>query len=133
MILNEFVAYMELMKVDCSARAYVISTYALCGFANLGSVAIQIGGISTIAPSRRADLARLGMRAMWAGTFATFLTAAIAGMLISDEEAERDFRRNKARVAATAPEKQAQLDLFLTKYPQSRFAPEMQKLRSEAK
>jgi len=131
MILNEFVAYMELMKVDCSARAYVIATYALCGFANLGSVAIQIGGISTIAPSRRADLARLGMRAMLAGTLATFLTASIAGALISDEEAERDFRRNKARVAATAPEKIAQYDQFLTKYPQSRFAPEMQKLRSE--
>jgi CNT family concentrative nucleoside transporter len=133
MILNEFVAYMELMKVDCSARAYVIATYALCGFANLGSVAIQIGGISAIAPSRRADLARLGMRAMLAGTLATFLTASIAGALISDEEAERDFRRNKARVAATAPEKIVQIDHFLTKYPQSRFAPEMQKLRSDVK
>ena len=133
MILNEFVAYMELMKVDCSARAYVIATYALCGFANLGSVAIQIGGISTIAPSRRADLARLGMRAMIAGTLATFLTASIAGALISDEEAERDFRRNKARIAATAPEKITQIDHFLTKYPQSRFVPEMQKLRSEVK
>jgi len=133
MILNEFVAYMELMNVDCSARAYVISTYALCGFANLGSVAIQIGGISTIAPTRRADLARLGMRAMLAGTLATFLTATIAGMLISDEEAERDFRRNKARIAATAPEKIAQYDLFLGKYPQSKFAPEIQKLRTDVK
>ena len=130
MILNEFVAYMELMKVDCSARAYVISTYALCGFANLGSVAIQIGGISTIAPSRRADLARLGMRAMLAGTLATFLTASIAGALISDEEAERDFRRNKARVAATASEKTAHYDAFLAKYPQSRFAEEIRNLRS---
>ena len=133
MILNEFVAYMELMKVDCSARAYVISTYALCGFANLGSVAIQIGGISTIAPTRRADLARLGMRAMLAGTLATFLTASIAGALISDEEAERDFRRNKARVAATPSEKIAHCDAFLAKYPQSRFAEEIRKLRSEAK
>jgi CNT family concentrative nucleoside transporter len=133
MILNEFVAYMELMKVDCSARSYVISTYALCGFANLGSVAIQIGGISTLAPSRRADLARLGMRAMLAGTLATFLTAAIAGALISDEEAERDFRRNKARVATTPAEKISQYDVFLNRYPQSRFAPEIQKLRSEVR
>jgi CNT family concentrative nucleoside transporter len=133
MILNEFVAYMELMKVDCSARAYVISTYALCGFANLGSVAIQIGGISTLAPSRRADLARLGMRAMLAGTLATFLTAAIAGALISDEEAERDFRRNKARVATTPAEKISQYDVFLNKYPQSRYAPEIRKLRSEVR
>ena len=133
MILNEFVAYLELMKTECSARAYVVATYALCGFANLGSVAIQIGGISTIAPSRRADLARLGMRAMIAGTLATFLTASIAGAMLTDEDAERDFRKNRARVAATASQKIAQYDLFLTKYPQSSFAPEFQKLRSEVR
>lgn len=133
MILNEFIAYMELMKTEVSARAYVVSTYALCGFANLGSVAIQIGGISTIAPSRRADLARLGMRAMLAGTLATFLTASIAGALISDEEAERDYRKNKARVAATSSEKLAQYDLFLGKYPNSSFAEEIRALRSGVK
>ena len=133
MILNEFVAYLELMKTECSARAYVVATYALCGFANLGSVAIQIGGISTIAPSRRADLARLGMRAMIAGTLATFLTASIAGAMLTDEDAERDYRKNRARVAATASEKITQYDLFLSKYPQSTFAAEFQKLKSEVK
>jgi len=133
MILNEFVAYLELMKTECSARAYVVATYALCGFANLGSVAIQIGGISTIAPSRRADLARLGMRAMIAGTLATFLTASIAGALLTDEDAERDYRKNRARVAATASEKTAQYDLFLAKYPQSSFAAEFRLLKSEVK
>jgi CNT family concentrative nucleoside transporter len=133
MILNEFIAYMELMKTEVSARAYVVSIYALCGFANLGSVAIQIGGISTIAPSRRADLARLGMRAMLAGTLATFLTASIAGALISDEEAERDYRKNKARVAATAADKVEQYDTFLRKYPNSSFAQEIRALRAGVK
>jgi concentrative nucleoside transporter, CNT family len=133
MILNEFVAYMELMKTECSARAYVVSTYALCGFANLGSVAVQIGGISTIAPSRRADLARLGMRAMLAGTLATFVTASIAGAMLTDEDAERDYRKNRARIAATASEKRAQYDVFLGKYPQSRFADEFRELRSRVR
>lgn len=133
MILNEFVAYLELMKTECSARAYVVATYALCGFANLGSVAIQIGGISTIAPSRRADLARLGMRAMLAGTLATFLTASIAGALLTDEEAERDYRKNRARVAATASEKTAQYDAFLGRYPDSPFAGEFRELKSRVK
>jgi len=131
MILNEFIAYLELMKADVSARAYVVATYALCGFANLGSVAIQIGGISTLAPSRRADLARLGMRAMLAGTLATFLTASIAGALLTDEDAERDYRKNRARVAATATEKIEQYDLFLRKYPASPFAEEFRTLRSQ--
>lgn len=133
MILNEFIAYMDLMKAQVSARAYVISTYALCGFANLGSIAVQIGGISAIAPSRRADLARLGFRAMLAGTLATFLTASIAGALLTDEEAERDFRKNKARVAATAAQKVEQYDLFLGRYPDSAFAPEFRELKSKAK
>jgi CNT family concentrative nucleoside transporter len=133
MILNEFIAYLHLMKADVSARAYVVATYALCGFANLGSIAIQIGGISALAPSRRADLARLGMRAMLAGTLATFFTAAIAGAMIGDEDAERDFRKNKARVAPTAALKIEQYDVFLGKYPDSTFAPEIRKLRSEVK
>jgi hypothetical protein len=133
MILNEFIAYLELMKTECSARAYVIATYALCGFANLGSVAVQIGGISALAPSRRADLARLGMRAMLAGTLATFLTASIAGALLTDEDAERDYRKNRARVAATAAAKVEQYDLFLGKYPDSRFAPEFKDLKSRVK
>jgi len=133
MILNEFIAYLELMKVDVSARAYVVATYALCGFANLGSIAIQIGGISTLAPSRRADLARLGMRAMLAGTLATFLTASIAVALLTDEDAERDYRKNRARVAATASEKIEQYDTFLRKYPTSAFAEEFRNLRSQVK
>jgi CNT family concentrative nucleoside transporter len=60
----------------------VISTYALAGFANFSSIAIQIGGIGGIAPSRRSDLSRVGLRAMVAGTLAAFLTATIAGILI---------------------------------------------------
>ena len=62
--------------------AVVISTYALCGFANLGSIGIQIGGIGGIAPDRRSDLAKLGMRAMIAGTLASFMTACVAGILV---------------------------------------------------
>jgi len=133
MILTEFIGYLELMKTDCSARAFVIATYAFCGFANFPSIAVQIGGISTIAPSRRADLARLGMRAMLAGTLASFFTAAIAGALLTDEDCERDFRKNKARVAATAEEKIEQYEIFLRKYPTSSFAEEIRQLRSAVK
>ena len=86
MILNEFVAYVHLAgqmgETGLSHRAIVISTYALCGFANLGSIAIQIGGIGGIAPSRRAELAKLGVRAMLAGTLAAFMTACVAGLLV---------------------------------------------------
>ena len=121
------------MSGVCPARAYVIATYALCGFANLGSIAIQIGGISALAPSRRADLARLGLRAMLAGTLATCLTAAIAGAFITDEDAERDFRQSKARVATTAAQKIEQYDAFLARYPESRFAAEFRELKSRAK
>lgn len=83
-ILNEFVAYLQLTTLasELSYRSMVITTYALCGFANLGSVGIQLGGIGGIAPERRSDLARLGVRAMVAGTLAAFLTANIAGALI---------------------------------------------------
>ncbi len=85
MILNEFVAYLKLaqMSGDLSRRSMIIVTYALCGFANLGSIGIQLGGIGSIAPSRRSDLAKLGVRAMIAGTLAAFLTANIAGTLLS--------------------------------------------------
>ncbi len=86
-ILNEFVAYAHLSEAikagALSERSIVIATYALCGFANLGSIAIQIGGIGTMAPSRRGEIAALGIKAMIAGTFASFVTANIAGMLIS--------------------------------------------------
>lgn len=83
--INEFVAYLQLEDaVGAGAlgpRSTVIATYALCGFANFGSIAIQIGGIGSLAPNRRADVARLGLRAMFGGALASWLTAAIAGIL----------------------------------------------------
>lgn len=85
-ILNEFIAYLDLKslmeKKAISERAVIITTYALCGFSNIGSIGIQIGGIGGIAPLRQADLARLGIRAMIAGSIACFMTACIAGMLL---------------------------------------------------
>jgi CNT family concentrative nucleoside transporter len=85
-ILNELLAYRELAELhqagEVSARATMITTYALCGFANFASIAIQIGGIGSLVPSRRADLARYGLRAMIAGTLASFMTATIAGALV---------------------------------------------------
>ena len=84
MVLNEFVAYSNLgqMKDTLDPRSFTIATFALCGFANFSSIGIQIGGIGALAPERRHDLARLGIRAMLAGTFANFVTATIAGMLL---------------------------------------------------
>jgi CNT family concentrative nucleoside transporter len=81
MVLNEFVAYSPL-KDMLDPKSFTIATFALCGFANFSSIGIQIGGIGALAPERRHDLARLGLRAMLAGTFANFLTATIAGMLL---------------------------------------------------
>ncbi|HZI78078.1 MAG TPA: NupC/NupG family nucleoside CNT transporter [Vicinamibacterales bacterium] len=84
MVLNEFVAYSQLgpLKETLDPKSFIIATFALCGFANFSSIGIQIGGIGALAPERRHDLARLGLRAMLAGTFANFLTATIAGMLL---------------------------------------------------
>jgi CNT family concentrative nucleoside transporter len=84
MVLNEFVAYSQLgpLKGMLDPKSFTIATFALCGFANFSSIGIQIGGIGALAPERRHDLARLGLRAMLAGTFANFLTATIAGMLL---------------------------------------------------
>jgi concentrative nucleoside transporter, CNT family len=84
MVLNEFVAYSQLgpLKETLDPKSFTIATFALCGFANFSSIGIQIGGIGALAPERRHDLARLGLRAMLAGTFANFLTATIAGMLL---------------------------------------------------
>lgn len=85
-ILNEFIAYLDLMELvkqkAISERSQIISIYALCGFSNIGSIGIQIGGIGAIAPQRQGDLARLGVRAMIAGSVACFMTACIAGMLL---------------------------------------------------
>jgi concentrative nucleoside transporter, CNT family len=83
-VLNELVAYSQLgpMKATLDPRSFTIATFALCGFANFSSIGIQIGGIGALAPTRRHDLARLGLRAMLAGTLANFITATIAGFLL---------------------------------------------------
>ncbi|MEO0517450.1 MAG: NupC/NupG family nucleoside CNT transporter [Cyanobacteria bacterium P01_A01_bin.116] len=96
-ILNEFIAYSSLQQlidgmsvipgqsqvaVEVSQRSLTIATYALCGFANLGSIGIQIGGLSALAPERQSELAELGLRAMIGGVLASFMTAAIAGFLL---------------------------------------------------
>jgi CNT family concentrative nucleoside transporter len=84
LVTNEFVAFTQLgpMKDALDRRSFVIATYALCGFANFSSIAIQIGGIGALAPSRKSDLARLGLRAVAAGSMANFMSACIAGMLL---------------------------------------------------
>jgi CNT family concentrative nucleoside transporter len=84
MALNEFVAYSQLgpMQATLDPKSFTIATFALCGFANFSSIGIQIGGIGALAPMRRHDLARLGLRAMLAGTLANFVTATIAGFLL---------------------------------------------------
>ena len=81
---NEFLAYIHLGELEATLqpKSAVIATYALCGFANLSSIAIQIGGIGGIAPGRRQDLARLGFKAMLGGALASALTATLAGILI---------------------------------------------------
>lgn len=83
-VLNEFVAYTQLglEKHALSPRTFSIATFALCGFANLGSIGMQIGGIGALVPNRRNDLARLGLRAMLAGTMANLMSASIVSMLI---------------------------------------------------
>lgn len=83
-VLNEFIGYLSLsnMKAQLDPRSYALATYALCGFANFSSIAIQIGGIGSLAPDRRADLASLGLRAMIGGLLSCYLTATIAGILI---------------------------------------------------
>ena len=84
MVLNEIVAYSLLgaQKATLSVRSFTIATFALCGFANLSSIGIQIGGIGALAPNRRNDLAKLGLRAMLAGTMANLMSASIVGILI---------------------------------------------------
>jgi CNT family concentrative nucleoside transporter len=84
MVINEFIAYAHLgpLKASLDPVSFTIATFALCGFANLSSVGIQIGGIGALAPERKHDLARLGLRAMIAGTLANFLSATLAGILL---------------------------------------------------
>jgi CNT family concentrative nucleoside transporter len=88
LVLTEFVAYLDLSNLltanadALSYRSTVIVSYALCGFANFGSLAIQLGGIGGMAPSRRSDLARVGLRSILAGTLAAYQTGTIAGILV---------------------------------------------------
>jgi len=83
-VLNEFIGYLSLsdLKAQLDPRSFTLATYALCGFANFASIAIQIGGIGSLAPERRADLAKLGLRAMIGGLLSCYLTATIAGILL---------------------------------------------------
>jgi CNT family concentrative nucleoside transporter len=84
LVLNEFVAFLKLgpMRASLDPRSFTIATYALCGFANFSSIAIQIGGIGALAPNRKSDLARFGLRAVAAGSMANFMSACIAGMIL---------------------------------------------------
>jgi CNT family concentrative nucleoside transporter len=84
MALNELVAFSMLgpQKAMLDPRSFTIATFALCGFANLSSIGIQIGGIGALAPNKKSELARLGIRAMLAGTMANLMSASIAGMLL---------------------------------------------------
>jgi CNT family concentrative nucleoside transporter len=84
MVLNEFIAFAQLgpLKDSLDPRSFTVATFALCGFANFASIGIQIGGIGALVPDRRHDLARLGLRAMLAGTLANFVSACIAAMLL---------------------------------------------------
>jgi concentrative nucleoside transporter, CNT family len=84
MVLNELVAFSMLgpMRAALDPRSFTIATFALCGFANLSSIGIQIGGIGALAPNKKSELARLGIRAMLAGTMANLMSASIAGMLL---------------------------------------------------
>ena len=86
-VLNEFISYLQLGQMKSAGtftdeRALIILTYALCGFANIVSIGIQVGGIGALAPEKRGDLARLGGRALLGGSLACFLTACVAGMMI---------------------------------------------------
>lgn len=86
MVINEFVAYADLSPLiqqgTLSTKSIIIASFALCGFANFGSIAIQIGGMGTMIPSRKADLARLGFKAMICGTMASYVSASLAGILL---------------------------------------------------
>ena len=84
MVINEFVAYLDLTKIKetLDQKTILITSFALCGFANFSSIAIQVGGIGELSPERRTDLAKLGMRALICGTLASYLSATIAGILM---------------------------------------------------
>ncbi len=83
-VLNEFIGYLSLTgpNTHVEPRSFILATYALCGFANFSSIAIQVGGIGSLAPERRGDMAKLGVRAMIGGLLASYITATIAGILL---------------------------------------------------
>ena len=85
-VLNEFVGYYDLTQhakvLNLTPRGFTIATYALCGFANFSSIAIQVGGIGSLAPERRSEMAKLGLRAMIGGLLASYMTASLAGLLL---------------------------------------------------
>ena len=84
-VLNEFVAYLQLAELPSDAlseRSRLIMTYALCGFANFGSLGIMIGGMGALAPERRGEIVALGMKSILAGTLATLMTGALVGVLV---------------------------------------------------
>ena len=82
LVLTEMIAYINLSSMELSDRTAIIASYALCGFANFGSIGIQLGGIGGIAPKRKKDLTKLVTKAMIGGALASWLTATIAGLLI---------------------------------------------------
>src|SRR5436305_5401895 len=84
MVLNEFVAYSQLgpTKATLDPKSFTVATFALCGFANFSSIGIQIGGLGALAPNKRSELAKLGFRAMLAGTMANLMSASIVGLLV---------------------------------------------------
>ncbi len=85
-VLNEFVGYLDLTtnakQLALDPRSFTIATYALCGFANFSSIAIQVGGIGSLAPERRSEMAKIGFRAMVGGLLAAYMTASLAGLLL---------------------------------------------------
>ena len=85
-VLNEFVGYLDLTAnaktLALDPRSFTIATYALCGFANFSSIAIQVGGIGSLAPERRSEMAKIGFRAMIGGLLAAYMTASLAGFLL---------------------------------------------------
>lgn len=84
MVINELIAFSNLgaLKTTLDPRSFTIATFALCGFANFSSIGIQIGGIGALAPNKKADLARLGIRAMLTGTMANLMSASIVGIMM---------------------------------------------------
>ena len=84
-ILNEFIAYLNLAKLPAGTldpRSRIIMVYALCGFANFGSLGIMIGGLTAMAPERRSEIVGLGLKSILAGTLATMMTGAVVGIIL---------------------------------------------------